>query len=135
MQARAKVLPPFDYLGAALRALDVDPLGLTTLDAQAMNRLIQRPLQAMGQPWQSPGGPDGWPEAPADWVTPNFMAARIDWALRAPSALLPALPDPRDFAITALGRVPEPVAFATSAAEDRAAGIALVLSSPAFQRR
>jgi uncharacterized protein (DUF1800 family) len=132
---RAKVLPPLDFLGASLRALSIPADALVALPTPDHNRLLARPLQAMGQPWQTPGGPDGWPEAPSDWITPPFMAARIDWAMRAPSALLSTLPDPRDFAARALGRVPEQVAFAASAAEDRAAGITLTLSSPAFQRR
>ena len=133
----AKVKPPFDFLTSGLRALGVPGAQIVALDTQDFRRVVDRPLTVMGQPWEQPPGPDGWPEAPDDWVTPQGMAGRIDWALRAPGLLLGAeLPDPRDFVGTALGPVvPEPVAFAAMAAESRADGIAVILSSPAFNRR
>jgi uncharacterized protein (DUF1800 family) len=136
---RAKVRTPWDYIGAALRALAVPPATIAALDAGALRQLVIRPLEVMGQPWQTPPGPDGWPERAEDWITPQFMAGRIDWAMLAPTRLLGDLPDPRDFAPQALGPgpqdVPEAVAFAAMAAENRAAGIGLILSAPAFQRR
>lgn len=133
---RAKVKPPVGYIVSALRALAVPPQTLIGLDRRAVVSLLDRPLRVMGQDWENPVGPDGWPENAADWVTPQGMAGRIDWALSVPEILRPNLPDPREFVRDALGdTAPDPVIFAAGAAETRAEGVAMVLSSPAFQRR
>lgn len=132
----AKVKPPFDYVQSALRALDVPVAAVAGLTARRMVRLFGTPLTLMGQSWEEPPGPDGWPEAAAAWITPQAMAGRIDWAMTAPGALLPGLPDPRAFVRTALGPTPpEAVLFAAEAAESTAEGIGLILASAAFQRR
>lgn len=132
----AKVKPPLAFLVSALRALDAAPAALVQTDLREARRRYINPLQVMGQPWEDPGGPDGWPEAAADWITPQFMAGRIQWAMNAPERLIPDLPDPRDFVLTALGpAAPPPVVFAATAAEDRALGIGVTLASAAFQRR
>ena len=90
----------------------------------------------MGQPFLLPPGPDGWPEAEADWITPHGLAERITWAMQAPRHLRSDLPDPRRFVATALGEAAGPrTIFAASAAETRADGIGLVLASPEFNRR
>ena len=90
----------------------------------------------MGQPWQRPGGPDGWPEQDSAWVTPQALSARLRWAVAAPPVLRPDLPDPRAFAGQALGPyLSGQIRFAAEAAESRAEAIGLVLASPAFQRR
>lgn len=132
---RAKVRPPFAFLAAALRALDVPVAAIRLTDLREARRRFLIPLGVMGQPWEAPPGPDGWPDDAAAWVTPQFMAGRIDWAMRVPERLLAALPDPRALAPAALGAVPEEVAFAAAAAEDRAVGVGVVLASAAFQRR
>ncbi|MCH2248968.1 MAG: DUF1800 domain-containing protein [Cognatishimia sp.] len=126
---------PIDYIATALRALDVGAGSFARSNQKQLLNLIVTPMQIMGQPWQAPNGPDGWPEDDSFWLTPQFMAARLAWALSAPQALLRVLPDPREFAQTALGQnAPAEVAFAASAAENRWEGIALVLTSPAFQK-
>nr|WP_183472517.1 DUF1800 domain-containing protein [Limimaricola variabilis] len=131
-----KVKPPFDYVQSALRALGVPPETIMRPETGETRRLLQIPLARMGQRWEHPPGPEGWPEAAEAWITPPNLAERIDWAMRAPAALLPELPDPRAFARVAVGTaMPEPVAFAARAAESRAEAIGLVLASPAFQRR
>ena len=133
--AAQNVKPPIDFVASALRALDPPAAHLTGRRAPNMRDLILTPLQIMGQPWEAPDGPDGWPEDNSYWIAPQFLAARLAWALSAPQAYRPDLPDPRDFARTALGkRLPEDVAFAASAAENRWEGIALVLAAPAFQK-
>ncbi len=131
-----KVKPPLGYMQSALRALAVPPEMLIEADRQTWRRLIERPLRVMGQTWERAPGPDGWPEAAGAWITPQGMAGRIDWAMRAPTELLAALPDPRDFVMTALGpEPPEPVVFAARAAESLPEGIGVILASAAFQRR
>jgi uncharacterized protein (DUF1800 family) len=134
--ALQKVKPPFGYLTSALRALGVPGGQVTDLNLRETERLLRLPLSVMGQKWEEPPGPDGWPEEGAAWVTPQGMAARINWAMTMPERLLETLPDPRDFVRTALGpNPPDPVVFAAGAAENVTVGIGLILSSSAFQRR
>ena len=134
-QAR-KVKPPFDFVQSSLRALSVPPRRILDTARPGPRRLFQRPLAAMGQDWERPLGPDGWPEQAEAWISPPNMAARIDWAMTMPGRLLDALPDPRAFAGAAVGpELPDAVAFAARAAESRGEAIGVVLASPAFQRR
>ncbi len=129
--APANAKPPFDFIASACRALDVPQ---AALEHGTGARLFE-PMRLMGQFWQEPGGPDGLPEADDAWITPQGMAARVQWAFSMPQALLRALPDPRDFVGTALGaRATKEVRFAAGAAETRAVGIGVVLAAPGFQR-
>jgi uncharacterized protein (DUF1800 family) len=127
------VKAPVDYVGSALRALSVGALPVRQADKLAV--LLSQPLDLMGQPWMHPEGPDGWPERDEDWITPQGLAGRLQWALNVPQVLVEALPDPRAFLKVALpDPAPEALRFAAGAAETRAEGIALILASPAFQR-
>ncbi len=97
---------------------------------------FERQLAVMGQDWQRPVGPDGFATMAHEWVTPQGMAGRINWAMTVPQTITEQLPDPRVFVETVLGRkVPENVKFAARAAETRSEGVGLVLASAAFQRR
>lgn len=126
---------PVDFIGAALRALDLVPRHMPGGDLKKMRALFLVPMELMGQPLEAPPGPDGWPEADADWITPQRLAARLGWAMSVPFQLRRTLPDPQDFAKTALGSaLPEQLRHAAASAETRAEGIGLVLASPAFQR-
>lgn len=130
------VKQPIDFIATTLRALEVDQAYLMRSSTKDLRNILYAPLQVMGQSWEKPIGPDGWPEENTHWVTPQFMAARLQWALSAPQALRRTLPDPRAFARAALGqRLTQDVRFAAEAAENRWEGIALVLASPAFQRQ
>ncbi|MEZ5676117.1 MAG: DUF1800 domain-containing protein [Thalassovita sp.] len=136
---RRNVKLPFDFMSSALRALNAPPnpfRGRPNDVEQRIKKHFIRPLRRMGQPWEEPQGPDGWPEQDEMWITPQGVATRMEWALRVPQVLVPDLPDPRMFVEQAIGgNVPEAVQFAARAAESRHEGIALVLISPAFQRR
>ncbi|GIT90761.1 hypothetical protein JANAI62_12160 [Jannaschia pagri] len=129
-----KVRRPLEFVAAATRALGpVDRL------PEQGNRLIRtmliNPMRLMGQPLQRAPGPDGWPEAAEAWVTPQTLAARIQWGMDL-AGRWPNLPDPRAFVDTALADLASPrTRFAAQAAEDRRSGIGLILSSPEFQRR
>ncbi len=131
-----KARQPFDFMIAAFRALGVAPGVILDLEPKAFRRLVLGPLEAMGQPFQRAPGPDGWPEAEADWITPQGLAARISWAMQAPERLVRPLPDPRAFLTAALGtRAGEKLTWAVSAAESARDGVGLVLASPEFNRR
>lgn len=126
---------PVDFISSAMRALDVVARQVPLKKPKEMQALILAPLTLMGQPLEAPPGPDGWPEDDADWITPQRLAARLQWAMAAPYKLRKILPRPEEFARAALGAsLPEPVRFAAAAAETRAEGIGLILASPAFQR-
>lgn len=131
-----KAKQPIDFIASAIRALAVPQETILGATRRDMLRAVQRPLAVMGQVWQSPVGPDGWPEDDAAWITPQGMAGRITWSMTVPQQLLDALPDPRDFIYHALGPTPpEAVIFAAGAAETVSDGIGIVLASAAFQRR
>lgn len=126
---------PMDFVGSSLRALDIVPRAMPIGRYGKTRKMFLTPLLLMGQEWGQPGGPDGWPEADAEWITPQRLSARLIWGMTVPFELRRVLPDPREFVETALGRrVPEEVRFAARAAETRAEGVGIVLASPAFQR-
>lgn len=132
----AKVRPPVEFVIAGLRALGLAGADVMALDDRLLRRLVMDPQAAMGQPWQAPRGPDGWPEAAADWITPQGLAARVRWGMEAPGRLVPMLPDPRGLVDWALDDAAEgELVWAAGAAESRAVGVGLVLASPGFNRR
>lgn len=133
---RQKVRQPLDYVVTALRALGVSGSQVMALDFPQLPNLITDPVARMGQRWFGQKGPDGWPEDAASWIAPQLLAARINWALTAPSKLLNRLPDPRELVGTALGGTQsEELAWAVPKAESRAEGVALILASGDFNRR
>ena len=131
----AKARQPYDFIVAALRALDVPPADILGMArGEARKRLIL-PMQTMGQTWGKPGGPDGWEEDASAWITPQGMAARITWAMAAPENL-GRVPEARSFVQHALGnRASERLIWAVNASENQREGLGLVLASPDFNRR
>lgn len=133
--APGNVKRPLDFIGSALRLFEVTPNSRAGRRPGLQGDLLRAPMLLMGQPWDEPPGPDGWPEADGAWVTPQRLAARVRWSWTAPSVLLEELPDPRALLTLAVGeRVDDALDFAVKAAADRIEGVALVLCSPAFQR-
>ena len=123
-------------MSSALRSLAVPENLLMRFGERKMRRVFSAPLTRMGQQWQRPIGPDGWPEEDSHWITPQGLAGRVEWAMAAPEFILRVLPDPRTFVEAALGtRANDAVRFAAAAAESKSEAIGLVLMSPAFQRR
>jgi len=130
-----KARQPFDYVVAALRALAVPPAYIGRLKPVDIRRWLFAPMAVMGQPWQQPNGPDGWPEETDYWITPSGLAARIEWALMVADKL-GRRTDPRELARRALaGGADARMLQVVGAAESRREGIALVLASPEFNRR
>jgi uncharacterized protein (DUF1800 family) len=138
--ALEKVRQPFEFVVSSLRALGLSGAEVMGLSGAILRKQGYWPLRSMGQQWLAPRGPDGWPEDAADWIAPQTLSARINWALKAPAAIVRDLkrpfPDARDFLPQALGpRVSEALAFAVPRAESRVEGVALVLASSEFNRR
>ena len=135
----AKARHPFDFMVASLRGLGLDGAAVLALSPKPFRRMIRDPMQVMGQDWDAPRGPDGWPEETEAWITPQGLAARIAWAMEMPAKLLPGanLPDPGVFAARVLGALGSETEIGLWAARAEATreGIGLVLSSPQFNRR
>lgn len=130
-----KARQPFDFIVAGFRALGVPAATLEKPAARHTAKLLTQPLTAMGQPMQAVPGPDGWPEEAEAWITPQGVAARIQWALMAAQRFGDNR-DPRAFVDTALRDLAgDTLRRAVAGAEDRTEGIALVLASPEFNRR
>ena len=130
------VKPAFGFMASACRALGLQAHHLTPDDPKRLKALFWSPLQLIGQPLEEVPGPDGWPEEDENWITPQGLAGRLQWAMAAPQRMLVDLPEPKGFARSALGRrLSGSVAFAASAAETKSDAIGLVLSAPQFQRR
>lgn len=130
-----KVKQPIDFVISSLRCLGVEEQRFTTLNWKKMRTLIIAPMGLMGQMWEKPNGPDGWAEAPRHWITPQGLAARIQWAMTVPALLQSNLPAPLALAETALGRRASATLLQAVAKSDvKSDGVGLVLVSPGFQR-
>ncbi|WP_232520816.1 DUF1800 family protein [Rhodobacter sp. CZR27] len=133
---QAKVRQPFDYVVAGLRAFGIRPEEVERLPGKRLDRLILVPMAGMGQPWQRPAGPDGWPEEASAWITPPRLSSRILWALEMPTAFRRELPDPLALVDRALGPFAgAELRQAVSRAESRRDAAGLVLASAEFNRR
>lgn len=130
-----KIRQPWDFLVAATRALGVPAETVAALKPGDVQRRVFAPLRRMGQPWGEPDGPNGWPEEAQAWLTPQGLAGRIDWAMN-DSRLWRKPPDPRLFWQEALGdAADETLVTAVGRSETDREGLALILASPAFNRR
>jgi uncharacterized protein (DUF1800 family) len=130
-----KAKQPFDFIVSTLRAFGLKEERFQGLKLRQIRQYLSGPMQTMGQAWQQANGPNGFPEEMDQWITPQGLAARIEWALIMTQDLKIET-DPQDFARTALGDVADArLLRLVGAAESRAEGIALVLASPEFNRR
>ncbi len=131
-----KARRPLDFIIAGLAALGVSGRAVMGWPQGLVRRAVVHPLIAMGQPWGEPRGPDGWPEDFGAWITPQGLAARIDWAMTVPGRLRRTLPDARAFVDHALGPLGDDhLRRLVAGAELQAEGVGLVLAAPAFNRR
>jgi len=130
-----KAKRPFDFMASSLRAMGIPAARLQALKPQQVKLYLAAPMQTMGQPYQLAPGPNGWPEAFDQWITPQGLAARIEWALILTSAFGGTL-DPRAFVRTALADAADDrMEYLVAIAESKSEGLALVLASPDFNRR
>lgn len=130
-----KIKQPIDFITSSLRALDVEEAHITALNWKKMRTLVIAPMGLMGQMWENPVGPDGWAEEAEHWITPQGLAARIQWAMTVPALLRPDLPEPVALANTALGtRLGDTLRQAVASVDEKSDGVGLILASPEFQR-
>jgi uncharacterized protein (DUF1800 family) len=132
----AKIKLPMEVVASGLAALGVTGAQIEAMPPGRLRQVVHHPMRAMGQHFLRAPGPDGWPEAPEAWITPQALAARISWSMTAASRFGRHIDDPRDFLDRTLpGLADDRLRFAVSAAETRAEAIAMTLASSAFNRR
>jgi uncharacterized protein (DUF1800 family) len=126
--AARKFKPPEDYLTSALRAMNGKP----DLSGQQIIALLDR----MGQrPFFAPG-PNGWADIEGQWIGPDAIWKRVEWADALAKAVADAKFDPSVLAQEALGPSLTPATLRTiRLAESPAQGLALFLTAPEFQHR
>jgi len=124
-QPGTKLRTPMDFTISALRALDVPTVSFPILGALGM----------LGQPLWSAPQPNGWPDRGVDWTAPEGMLRRIDFAYTLAGRF--GSPDEPDaLAVGRLGPLLRPATLdAVRRAGSRRDAVALLLSSPEFQRR
>jgi uncharacterized protein (DUF1800 family) len=120
-----KIRTPREYIVAAVRALDVE------LDSSS----LLRSLRVLGEePWNPPS-PQGFGLTTSDWLAPDALTNRLDFAELIASRADAAI-DPRELAAELLGgTVSRETHDAIARAESRRQGLSLLLMSPEFQRR
>ena len=120
-----KIRAPQDLMVAAFRALRVPP------DPSPPFLAI---LSGLGQPlWTAPA-PNGWGDVAADWSGPEAMMRRVDWAFAVAGRI--GERDPMELADATLGPLLRPATrTAMTHAGSRREAMALLLTSPEFQRR
>ncbi|MEJ0046198.1 MAG: DUF1800 domain-containing protein [Rhodospirillales bacterium] len=124
-QPLTKLRTPQEYVIASMRAVGAHP------DAEPQLPAI---LQGLGQPMFRPAFPIGWPDRAADWAGPEAMLQRVDFSYQFAGRVTDQ--EPVDIAENTLG----PLLGAETLNQIRHAGsrqdaLALLLSSPEFQRR
>ena len=158
-----KARQPFDFVVAALRALDVPAEALAPGDgakkgggrpaadvaaladvmmmtAEGKPALTANPLSVgiigrLGQPIWSAPSPAGWDEGLSAWITASQVTERIAWARRL-VARFGGDADPRAFLEATMADSARADTIETVArAPNRAVGLAMVLASPEFNRR
>lgn len=125
--APAKVKPPEDYLVSTVRGLGGPRLTGPQLSA-LFSRMGQRPYFA--------AGPNGWSDVGADWIGPDAVWKRLEFAHAIGQGMASAGVNPLSVGDDILGpQMSHATRDAIARAESPAQGLALLLVSPEFQRR
>jgi uncharacterized protein (DUF1800 family) len=123
--APAKFKTPNEFVISALRALGTDDVRGKTA----------RSIIELGQETYRLPSPEGWPDTEAEWLGPEPIMQRLEWALATATEMRGSI-DPRRLARDALGPLAtEETLTAVSRAPTADEGVALLLISPDFLRR
>ena len=124
---QAKLKTPEEFVISSARLL--------RLGERVNPRAPDAGIAALGQRLQNPGSPAGWPDRAEDWLGPEAVWQRVEWADRV-AQRLGGSTDARALANSSLGPLLSP---ATRTEIERAAdgpqALALLLLAPEFQRR
>jgi uncharacterized protein (DUF1800 family) len=138
-----KMRPPVEFVTATYRLLNLPSEKLQTADGQIPNaqRQTLAAMQAcrlMGQFPMAAPSPKGWSDQSSDWSGPDAVLSRIAFA-RQLASRLPQTIDTRQvvqLADNALGpRLTPATRSAVAGTADAGEALALLISSPEFQRR
>jgi uncharacterized protein (DUF1800 family) len=125
-EPHAKFKTPQDFVISTFRAVG------------APNDSMQRVtgfLEQLGQRPFTPGSPAGWPDVAAHWDSGDALLKRVEWAAAVGRASGERL-EPVALGANVLGEtLGEHSALSIERAESRSQALALLLSSPEFQRR
>jgi uncharacterized protein (DUF1800 family) len=137
---RALVEAPESWAAPALKLKTPEEFVISTarllrLGEQAFTRQPDGGIGGLGQRVQAAPSPAGWPDRAEDWLGPDAVWKRVEWATRV-AALLGRQTDARSLAREALGeRLSEDSARQIERAADGPQALALLLMAPEFQRR
>ena len=137
---RELVHAPEAWVGAATKLKTPEEFVISTvrvlnLGEQAFARQSDGGVGALGQRVQAAPSPAGWPDRAEEWLGPDAVWKRVEWATRV-AERVGRQTDARSLARTSLG-----VAFSEQStlqierAADGPQALALLLLSPEFQRR
>jgi uncharacterized protein (DUF1800 family) len=125
--APTKLKTPLEFAVSAFRML-----GITET---ALARQPDAGIALMGQRLQAAPSPAGWPDTQGEWLGPDAVWKRVEWATRL-SERLGRQVDARALARRSLGpRLSDATATQIERAADGPQALALLLLSPEFQRR
>lgn len=123
----AKLKSPEEFVVSSVRLLQ--------LGEQAFARVPDGGISALGQRVQAAPSPAGWPDRAEEWLGPDAVWKRVEWATRV-ARLVGRNMDARQLAASALGeRLRPDTATQIERAADGPQALALLLLSPEFQRR
>jgi uncharacterized protein (DUF1800 family) len=126
-----KMRTPIEYVTAGYRLLDL-PKGDT---AEKQVRGAVAATRLMGQTPLAPPAPKGWPDTSDAWSGPDAVLTRIEWAQQVGQKMPPGF-DAAAIAEMGVGPLLQPATkTAMAQAESQSDALALLLSSPEFQRR
>lgn len=139
LRALARTLIEDDSLWRRTRAKLRTPAELVTATARALNYRdgapMLRSVTYLGQiPFAAPS-PQGWSDLAGDWLGPEAMVQRVEWAQTVGKQAADRVPDARELAHELFGpmlsqRTDEALKQTTGAE-----ALSLLLASPEFQRR
>jgi uncharacterized protein (DUF1800 family) len=124
-----KVKTPNDFVIAAFRALGAE--GAFDGDGRAMLNA----LRELGQPPFNAPSPAGWPDTAADWIGPESVLRRADWAMALAQRVAADHHPEQLFEATIAPVAAKSTALTVAHAPSRADALGLVLASVEFQRR
>jgi uncharacterized protein (DUF1800 family) len=128
----AKLKTPEEFVVSSARVLS---LGRVEAGAARLPAMLVAGMQALGQRPQAAPSPAGWPDRAEDWLGPEALWKRLEWASRLGDRLGSRI-DARELAARCLGPL---LGAATRQQIERAAdgaqALALLLMAPEFQRR
>ena len=133
--ALTKVRSPVEYVTAAYRVLDIPKADLKPELAANQVRGAMGAAKLMGEFPMSAPSPKGWPLESGAWSGPDAVLTRIEWARQIGQRIAPNA-DVVGLAARGLGPLMgEATSTAVLRASSKGEAVALLLSSPEFQRR